>query len=152
MSRRMAGAYAPLFDRLTGLNEGAVDGVLLDGGRLRLSLVRELNRLLNTTSPLGLEAFEQADCTVIDYGLPDFRTLSAQSSTDLNRLAALISKAIAAFEPRMSQVQVRMQQDPRNPMHALAHLQAVVRLGDQLRRVDFEWAVSPGSGAVLKDN
>jgi type VI secretion system protein ImpF len=132
----------PLFDRLTGRVEGAVDGAMLDAIGIRQSLERELFTLLNTRSPLTIGEFLARDLTVIDYGLPDFTTLSVQSEADRGRLADVLLKALAVFEPRLSRVHVAVRARESNPMAAVVSIQAAVVLGRELRRVDFELAAS----------
>jgi len=132
----------PLFDRLTGRVEGAVDGAMLDAVGIRQSLERELFILLNTRSALTINDFLVHDLTVIDYGVPDFTTLSAQSEADRGRLADVLLKALAAFEPRLSRVEVAVRSRASDPSAAVVSIRAAVMLGRDLRRVDFELAAS----------
>ncbi len=43
---------------------------------------------------------------MIDYGIPDLSDFSATNVEDHARLAAVIAKAVAAFEPRLREVRV----------------------------------------------
>jgi type VI secretion system protein ImpF len=149
MPKVIPASYAPLFDRLTGLSQDAVDDALLDSSRLKDSLARELLRLFNTTSALTLDRYLDSDLTVLDYGLPDFRTLSVQSATDLDRLARVIEKALRCFEPRLSRVSVQVRARPGSNTGADVALVAAVRLGHELRRVDFALALGHGEPAQL---
>lgn len=79
----------------------------LDTRALRESVRRELSRLLNTRCHVPtrlLAAGEERGVT--NYGLPDFSSMSSLSGDDCNRLAALISGAVTAFEPRLRDVRV----------------------------------------------
>ena len=134
----VAATGAPLFDRLTLREEGTVDGSLLDAGGLRLSLRREVERLFNTRCSRTIDEYLEGELSVIDFGLPDFSHLSVQSESDRSRLALVIHKALSAFEPRLSSVQVEV--EPRERNGTRASIQAAVKLGREMRRVDFELA------------
>lgn len=149
MSKVIPASYVPLFDRLTGHEGRAVDLVLLDSAGLRSSLVRELVTLLNTTSKLTVAEFLEAECTVIDYGMPDFRALSVQSPSDLDTMASVIKKAIESFEPRLSRLVLKIEPSKESVNRAKVDLVAAVKLGNELRRVDFELAISPGENTIL---
>ncbi len=71
---------------------------------MRESVRGELERLLNTRRPAP--PGDPRQLTVLDYGIPDFSHLSPASSEDRAELAALVAQAVAAFEPRLSQVRV----------------------------------------------
>lgn len=145
MPQVVAATGVPLFDRLTSFEEGAVDGSLLDAPGLRLSLRREMDRLFNTRSARTVDAYLQADLSVIDYGLPDVSHLSVQSETDRGLVAQVIVKALSAFEPRLSAVRVEVLANERSGVRAV--IQAAVRLGREMRRVDFELASGNQGGS-----
>jgi type VI secretion system protein ImpF len=149
MSTLLAASRLPLFDRLAGVEPDAIDGVLLDGERLARSLARDLERLFNTLSGLTLEQFMGQGLTVLDYGLPDFTTLSVQSREDLDRLQQIIERAVAVFEPRLTRFEVQIQALPGERHRAHVSLRGAVWLDQQLRRVDFDLAFTPGEGAAF---
>jgi type VI secretion system protein ImpF len=63
--------------------------------------------MLNTRSSLPADRLdERTELTVLEYGIPDLSAFSAGSEEDLVRLSAIISRAVAAFEPRLRQVRV----------------------------------------------
>jgi type VI secretion system protein ImpF len=102
---------APLFDRLTDLDpQSAVEPRplrTLDRRGLRESVRRELERLLNTRSSLSVDRLTQRDIlTVLEYGIPDLSAYSAGDPEDQKLLAAVVARAVGAFEPRLRQVQV----------------------------------------------
>lgn len=138
MSTFITASHVPLFDRLVGLAETSHDGRLLDAGGLRLSLQRDLLRLLNVRNALTIEEYLACDGTVLHYGLPDLLHLSPQSDTDLQTLADVVRHGISLFEPRLQHVQVSAQRDATGPMRARLSIAAAVMVGQQLRRVDFE--------------
>lgn len=93
---------APLFDRLADESPfSTVEQIPLrthDRAALAESVRAELSRLLNTR----LESRPRTTPpTVIDYGVADWTGLSAERTADRNQLAASMTRAIAAFEPRL---------------------------------------------------
>jgi type VI secretion system protein ImpF len=145
MPALMRGSLAPLLDRLIGTEEAS----LLDAAGLRVSLVRDLERLFNSTSRLGTSDFIDLELTVLDYGLPDFRGLSPQSYPDRELMAGAIGKAIATFEPRLTLVQVTVDLVDGLSYRARVAIEAAVRLGNQLCRVDFDLEIMPGAATTL---
>lgn len=104
---------APLFDRLVDLHPRAPGEPrpfrTLDGKGLLESVRRELERLLNTRSSLPVDRLEELpELTVLDYGIPDLSAFSAGSPEDHVRLAAVVARAVAAFEPRLTHPRVEV--------------------------------------------
>lgn len=113
--RPSRGLSAPLFERLTSigdpLREASRPFRSLNIGEAKESVRRELKRLLNTRAlPACLTAGNRL--TAREYGLPDFAHVSAGDMQARNDLAALMARAIEAFEPRLTQVQVILEPDP----------------------------------------
>jgi len=75
---------------------------------LMASLRRDLGWLLNTRVSLPAARFDKKKLTALDYGIPDFCGYSPANKTHLRILARRIRKAIAAFEPRLKAVRVRV--------------------------------------------
>jgi type VI secretion system protein ImpF len=73
---------------------------------LRESVRRELHTLLNTRSALPAAVYLERELTVIDYGIPDLSDFSAAHPEDRARLAAVVQRAVAAFEPRLVEARV----------------------------------------------
>ncbi|HYJ88204.1 MAG TPA: type VI secretion system baseplate subunit TssE [Pyrinomonadaceae bacterium] len=109
----IAGARALLFDRLVNLHprDDADERHprILNREELKASVRRELGRLLNTRCSLSLHRLGEEERSVINYGIPDFSSLSAQNADDHALIASIISKTISAFEPRLSQVRVEVE-------------------------------------------
>jgi type VI secretion system protein ImpF len=96
-----------LLDRITDFEpekkQESRDNRILSLRRLKESVLRDLNWLLNTTN-LGLTD-ELAECpevsgSVVNFGIPDLAGLTA-SSIDAPGLARLVRQAILDFEPRI---------------------------------------------------
>lgn len=97
---------------------------------------------------LTIQQFLESDASVLHYGLPDLLALSPQSEADLQQLQAVLHKGLSLYEPRMSQVLVRITPEPARPYAARANIGAAVALGDQLCRVEFDVSMDAGSFAV----
>ena len=102
---------APLFDRLTDLDPWSAGEPrplrTLGRAGLRESVRRELERLLNTRSSLPVDRLlERPELTVLDYGIPDLSAYSAGNDDDQRLLAAVVTRAVQAFEPRLREVRV----------------------------------------------
>ena len=79
------------------------------GVELKESVRQEVGRLLNTRCPIPAHLLQARERTVIDYGVPDVSLFFPRNPADQERLAAILSQAIAAFEPRLQQVRVTVE-------------------------------------------
>lgn len=138
MSRLIPGGPIPLFDKLDqrALVSDQADQVL-DTDGVEASVVRELRRLLNSRSRIPLSVFTDAELTVLDYGIPDYGAHSAQSEADRRRVAAAVRHAIAAFEPRLSDVDVSLVDGATGKTIALFCIEATLRVASTVRRINF---------------
>jgi type VI secretion system protein ImpF len=106
----IAGARVLLFDRLVDLHPEADEGQrpfrILDREQLKASVRRELGRLLNTRCSIPLDRLGETERSVVNYGIPDFSSLSAHNADDRALIGSIIAKTIAAFEPRLREVRV----------------------------------------------
>jgi type VI secretion system protein ImpF len=105
MSANAGGSSMSLFDRIAEAGDAAATA-LPQAEALRVSIGRDLARLLNTRSRLTFDLFAQREGTVLDYGVPDFSERSLQSGADRDAIAAAVARAIELFEPRLANVSV----------------------------------------------
>lgn len=138
MTTIVAANPVPLFDRIAGFGEASFDGRLMDAAGLRLSLMRDLARLMNVRNGQAIQAFLESEASVLDYGLPDLLSLSPQSQADLDTLAAVVRHGIALYEPRLMHVDVKAHRDSARYGAARVSIAAAVNAGNQMCRVDFE--------------
>lgn len=111
------GAPVPLLDRLRSQDPAdagqddlvSADGVHLTLAGLYASVEQELVRLLSTRAPVGVPLLATLPRSVVDYGIPDFGTLTETSDANRDRLRDAIRDAITAYEPRLSGVTVRLE-------------------------------------------
>jgi len=148
MSELSRSASVPLFQRLCARDGEMGDAADFDAAGLQASIANELASLLNTRSSLTMGEFLQCQGTVLDFGIPDFSSLSCKSSDDLAAVSQAVQHAIALFEPRLSLTQVVATHDDSSNHRGQAKLQisGAVRLGMTLRRVDFDIPVSLSDG------
>lgn len=148
MSKALTASLVPMFDRLSGVAHASPDGRLLDGGGLQHSLQLDLMRLFNVRNALTIREYLDGDPTVLDYGLPDMLSLSPQSDQDLLTWSQVLERGLALYEPRLSHVKVEVSADPARPVAARAAIAAVVLLGRQMCRVNFDIALDARSAAM----
>jgi type VI secretion system lysozyme-like protein len=129
-SRNTGGARALLFERLVESREEEAEPPAF-GVQTRQELLdsvsRELGRLLNSRCPVPLRLIGEEERTVINYGIPDFTSLSPQSSDDRKLIASIIGQTIAAFETRLRNVQVTVEyfEDDERRLHILVEADLV---------------------------
>ncbi|HVF68442.1 MAG TPA: type VI secretion system baseplate subunit TssE [Pyrinomonadaceae bacterium] len=138
--KKVEGGRALLFERLAGGEPRAAQEVarpfrVHETDSLKESVRRELVRLLNTRSSAGLDA--RGELSVLDYGLPDFGSLSALSGDDRSKLSALVAQAITAFEPRLRDVRVTAEGLRSDDRALILRLDATLVLGEHSEPVSF---------------
>ncbi len=144
-SKATEGARALLFDRLVDLDvtekteQQPLRILTVDG--LRDSVQKELQRLLNTRSPTPPEELEGREWTVLDWGLADYSGWYTRSVPSQNRLARLIERTIRAFEPRMLDPKVKVEEREGSDRGLSVWLEGSVRVGTLLEPVSFPLAL-----------
>lgn len=104
----IAGARALLFDRLVDVPDRDDERPLriLNREQLKASVRRELERLLNTRCSIPLHQLGEEERSVVNYGIPDFSSLSPHNADDHVLIASIVGQTITAFEPRLRHVRV----------------------------------------------
>jgi type VI secretion system protein ImpF len=143
------GARVPLFDRLVDTEPESQKELqplrALDKNGLKESVRRELGRLLNTRCPIPL-APPPAERTVINYGIPDFSSLSPHSSDHRNRLESQIRDAISNYEPRLADVKVMIEPAKPQDRSLVANVEAKLQLDTIREPVSFSIIVKREAG------
>ena len=149
MSELVRGSSVPLFDRLaTGDATSSNASWLLLPEQLQASIGRELSRLFNTRSRLPPSEFHQNSGTVIDYGVPDFSALYARRGDDVELLESALAQAVTLFEPRLTNVSVKVQALVNRADAATVTVGADVTIGLKAQRVSFELEMNPSTNSV----
>jgi type VI secretion system protein ImpF len=98
-----------VLDRLMKRPEGQSERIYYEGvgvRELKEAVARDLERLLNTRMWLppsadDLEGLDEARSSLITYGIPELSVYSWANQEDAKQIAALVTKAIRTFEPRL---------------------------------------------------
>jgi type VI secretion system protein ImpF len=108
--------YTPsLLDRLLGEDSAANrsgHGLTLE--QFKDSVARDLEDLLNTRCALPqemLRAYPECARSIVNYGLMDFAGMCLSSSEDRARICAALKTAIERHEPRLRNVQARLERE-----------------------------------------
>jgi type VI secretion system protein ImpF len=111
----MNGLTPGLLDRLLGeygASNRAGQGLTLE--QFKDSLARDLEDLLNTRCALPeemLRAYPECARSIVNYGLIDFAGMCLSSSEDRTRICAALKTAIERHEPRLRNVQARLERE-----------------------------------------
>lgn len=119
---------------------------VLEVEALRESVRREVARLLNTRRPHSEALQDREELTVLDYGIPDFSHLAAASPSDRQHLGAILVRAISTFEPRLSQVEVSLEQPPGSKTKLVGWIKAILEVGSVKEPVSFPLAIGLETG------
>ena len=133
-----------------GPSDGSHVEAKLDSIGLKNSLAREMSQLFSTKSRLTMAQYLSSELSVLDYGLPDFTSLSPVSQKDITLMAEVLTKCLENFEPRLSMVLVNVRPDTVSKTSAHASVAAAVMIGRQALRVDFDLAFTPAGGMRLQ--
>ncbi len=147
----MEGSRVLLFDRLVDENPGEKKELRSyrthDRNGLVQSVQRELVRLLNTRRN-STSVFDPLKATVLDYGIPDFSSLSAASPTDRQQLSSSIASAIAFFEPRLQGVQVELSESVEDHRAVDGVISGMLKIGVLMEPVAFPVLMHRESGSI----
>ncbi len=106
---------------MNGLTPGLMDRLLgtssprMSLEQLKDSVARDLEDLLNTRCALPeemLRAYPECTRSIANYGLMDFAGMCLSSSEDRARVCAALKAAIERHEPRLRNVQARLEHEP----------------------------------------
>ena len=147
----IAGARVPLFDRLDlspEIDDSQRPFRILTREQLKASIQRELQRLLNTRCSLSLEQVGEEERSVINYGIPDFSSLSAQNADDQNLIGRIVGQTVTAFEPRLREVAVDVRPVPNGESSLYLFIDAIMTVGEFNEPVYFPVVLNGKNGAA----
>jgi type VI secretion system lysozyme-like protein len=143
---------APLFARLRDdeptHREEAQPQRVLTRDRILESVRGELSRLLNTRCSETLDGLQGQERTVVNYGLPDFFTLSPTNDGDRERLGRLIAEAVRAYEPRLRNPIVEVIPDAANGRALRVTLSGVLTVEQLSEPVSFPLVIAERGGPI----
>jgi type VI secretion system lysozyme-like protein len=147
------GAKALLFERLVDEaphTPGEAQPFRIYGvAALRESVGRELMRLLNTRCPRLEGPVDEADRTILDYGVPSFSHISVSSETDTRQLVRILEQAITVYEPRLRNVQVTIEPSKTSKTTAVGSIEAMLVVGNVNEPVSFPLVLSPKRSEII---
>lgn len=136
-------AQPSILDRL--IDKESVRGY--DPNRLTEAIRRDLEALLNTRQTLSdLRAeFAEVQTSVLNFGIPDLSSFDHLTIEQNEALLQKIEERIAAFEPRLTDVQVRKLPESRDPEHhrrnkftVPIHVHAQLNVDPYFNEIDFD--------------
>ena len=140
------GAKALLFERLVDEDPhtpGEAQPFRIYGvAALRESVGRELLRLLNTRCPRVGGPVDEADRTILDYGIPNFSQMATGSDNDMHQLGRILEQAITVYEPRLRNVQVTIESSKTSKTTAVGSIEAMLVVGNVNEPVSFPLVMS----------
>jgi type VI secretion system protein ImpF len=143
-SELVRGSSVPLFDRLASREApGGIGAFLLLPHEVEASIARELARLFNTRSRIAMSELERSSGTVVDYGIPDFSSLSPRRGEDREALERALAQSVAHYEPRLADVRVKVEAVPERGDVAAVTVSGNVTIGVETRRVSFALNLNP---------
>ena len=111
----MNGFTPGLFDRLLDpQGDHARNGAGLSLEQWKDAVARDLEDLLNTRCALSedmLNAYPECSRSIVNYGLIDFAGMCLSSSEDRARVCTCLKAAIERHEPRLRNVQARLERE-----------------------------------------
>jgi len=147
----MHGCTPGLLDRLMDERRDAVpdtSGTRIGIEGFKDSVARDLEALLNTRIALDagdLAGYPHARASLLQYGLVDFAGYCLTSSIDRAAICASIEAAIAAHEPRLSDVRAVFEPDAGAVNRLQFAIHARLALGGQHEAINFNAVLQPSS-------
>ena len=118
---------------------------------LYMSVLQELNRLLNSRCPLTFEKLENRERTTIDYGVPDFSAFNPQSLDDQKLLARNIKNTIEVYEHRLENIRVKIEEFVDDKKALLVKIEGVLAFETVREPVSFPLVISEKGEKVTLD-
>lgn len=112
------------------------------------ALKRDLEWLLNTRRPPlpELDARPVARESVINFGLPDISALGLSSASDQRSLRMAIEACVRAFEPRLTDVRVRLESTDTTDRRLRFHIEGNMKLDPAPEEITFDTVLELTSG------
>jgi type VI secretion system protein ImpF len=143
----MTGFTPGLFDRLLG-EHGSGASVRLSLEQLKDAVARDLEDLLNTRAGMPedlLLDYPECSRSIINYGLVDFAGMCLSSSEDRARICASLKAAIERHEPRLRNVQARLERDAGSINRVSFVINATLALPSLSETVSFDAVLQPST-------
>ncbi len=113
------------------------------------SVLRDVEALLNTRKgrPHLDQSFRELRQSVLTFGLPDFTSTLAGNMDETNLLCQAVEQAIATFEPRLRDVQVKIRDvEDKSDRKLRMEISALLWIDPEPMPITFDTIVKPLSG------
>ena len=135
---RLAGDYPDMASRLPASE-------LYGKPELLASIERELGHLFNTRAPVDVETLNRRRRSTIDYGVPDLSIYRPGEGLARLSLAEQLTRAVAAYEPRLMEPSVAVAEHPDRERQLVAVVAGTIQLDRIIERVSFRIDLPNGS-------
>lgn len=132
--RRVDGAKPALFERLLA---NGPEARIYDADALSRVIATSLRELLATRAPATATGLAAAARTILDYGAAPDPTSAPARQHDRDRLAREIREAVAAFEPRLAEPAVAVDEAAESASLLTVRITGLMRLGRTLEPFAF---------------
>ncbi len=133
-----------LLDRLRHPELEDRRSVETDHGRLTRSVLRNLERLLNSR--------HGSACIRPEYGIPSLEDVMTSGADGLRTMCAEVQASITAFEPRLANVRVKVApKNDNDPTFLRFEILADLVTGGRKSRVRFETRLDESGRLAVKD-
>jgi type VI secretion system protein ImpF len=143
----MTGFTPGLFDRLLGEPGGSAPA-RLNLEQIKDAVARDLEDLLNTRAALPeelLQPWPECSRSILNYGLVDFAGMCLSSSEDRARICASLKAAIERHEPRLRNVQARLEREAGSINRVSFVINATLALPALNEIVSFDAVLQPST-------
>lgn len=143
-----------ILDRLVGTGGSRATGDLRIGVEdLKQAVLRDIEWLLNTKRPLNMhfDDFEEAQSSILNFGIPDFTQYSAANGGDCSQVCSLITETLRRFEPRLDPRTIGVEHlvsEELTGIRAQFRIHGVLHVDPVRVPVTFDTQVEMDSGAV----
>jgi len=144
MKHELEKIRASLLDRLLddepGVSQEPVRRQMATVRQIKAAVARDLENLLNSKNfyPALSPVYKELNGSLFVYGLPDFTSSNPRSPAVRFRLRQELVKAIARFEPRLRDVNVRIEDTEENERNLRFKITALLVLDPVTEPVTFD--------------
>lgn len=145
------GALAPLFDRLTDLDQGGIGEERpyhkLDFEGLKESVLSEISLILNTRPTAKRQAEKNSKGHLSDYALPtffglgDFTWFEAGNDFYLHQVTRRVEEAIRYYEPRLKNPRIKVTKVDKTILGLRVDISGEIVIDDVRERLNFPMAI-----------
>ena len=144
---------AAVFDRLCADGGGRAGDGEVGLREIHDAVLRHLEWLLNSRVwwPGSLEDHEEANESLLKYGLPDLSTFSWSSAKDARTVVQLIEQVVKTYEPRLVPRTVKVtpiESEDSADFQLRMRIDGILRVEPYTERVSFDTEFDVDSGAM----